>query len=295
MNNPLESFSFAALDDPTFKEDAVREEIIAPLLRSIGYAATGPYRIVRSKVLTHPYVMFGSTKRKLTIIPDYTLITEDIPRFVLDAKAPSESVTEGDNVAQVYSYAIHPEIRAWNYGLCNGRELALFDVRSIAPRQVYDLTRLNESSILDINQKLNPRSIKDDGIMGFALDGGIYMHIVMDMPLDMTITFACVPVVNLWKLSEDAYTMNVSTTGMAERDLMLTFDFTRDLLDQLSEQISTEEAEVIRQQLLSQPFVYRGDASSPRVHITCMQTTDIKFSQSGEMFIPLKVTKFKKA
>jgi hypothetical protein len=131
--------------------------------------------------------------------------------------------------------------------------------------------------------------------MGFALDGGIYMHIVMDMPLDMTITFACVPVVNLWKLSEDAYTMNVSTTGMAERDLMLTFDFTRDLLDQLSEQISTEEAEVIRQQLLSQPFVYRGDASSPRVHITCMQTTDIKFSQSGEMFIPLKVTKFKKA
>jgi hypothetical protein len=294
MKNPLENFSFTALDDPTFKEDAVREEIIAPLLRSIGYSATGPYRIVRSKVLTHPYVMFGSTKRKLNIIPDYTLITEDIPRFVLDAKAPTESVTEGDNVAQVFSYAIHPEIRAWNYGLCNGRQLALFDVRSIAPKQVYDLTRLNESSILDINQKLNPRSIKDDGVLGFALDGGIYLHIVMDMPLDMTITFTCVPVVNLGKLSEDAYTMNVTTTGMADRDLMLTFDFSRDLLAQLFEQLSSEEAEVIRQQLVSQPFMYRGDESSPRVHISCMQTTDIQFSRSGEMFIPLRVTEFKR-
>ena len=117
----------------------------------------------------------------------------------------------------------------------------------------------------------------------------------MDMPLDMTITFACVPVVNLGKLSEDAYTMNVTTKGMAERDLMLTFDFTRDLLDQLMDQISSEESEVIRQQILSQPFMYRGDESSPQVHITCMQTTDIQFSQSGEMFIPLRVTKFKKA
>lgn len=292
--NPLENFSFTALDDPAFKEDAVREEIIAPLLRSIGYTATGPHRIVRSKVLTHPYVMFGASKRKLTLIPDYTLLTENVPRFVLDAKAPSESVTEGNNVAQVYSYAIHPEIRAWNYGLCNGRQLALFDVRSIAPRQVYDLTRLDNSSLLDINQKLNPRSIKEDGILGFALDGGVYLHFVMEMPLDMAITFPCVPIVTLGKMSEDEYSLNVTTTGMADRDLMFTFDFTRDLLEQLFEQISSEEAAVIREHFVSQPFIYRGDESSPQVHVTCRQTTDIQFSQSGEMFIPLKVTEFKR-
>lgn len=293
--NPLEHFQFPALDDPAFKEDAVREEIIAPLLRSLGYTPTGPYRVIRSKVLTHPYVMFGSTRKKLTFVPDYTLFTEDAPRFVLDAKAPSESVTDGDNVAQVYSYAIHPEIRVWNYGLCNGRQLALFDVRSIVPRQVYNLADLSESALLDINQKLNPRSIKDDGILNFKLDGGIYLHIVMDMPLDTTIIFTSVPVVNLGKISDDAYTMNVVVTDMADRELMFAFNFARDLLEQLYTQLSERYCTDIREQLLSQPFIYRGAASSPRVYISCTQTTDIQFSRSGEMFIPLRVTQFRRS
>jgi hypothetical protein len=40
--SPLEDFDFALLDSPDFKEDAVREEIIHPLLNALGYAASGP-------------------------------------------------------------------------------------------------------------------------------------------------------------------------------------------------------------------------------------------------------------
>jgi len=108
------TFDFNCLNDPAFQEDSVREEIIAPLLRSIGYGASGPNKIIRSKPLTHPYVLFGSQKRKVNIVPDYLIAIEDTPYFVLDAKAPSEEITKGDNVSQVYSYAIHPEVRAWN-------------------------------------------------------------------------------------------------------------------------------------------------------------------------------------
>jgi hypothetical protein len=53
--------------------------------------------------------------------------------FVLDAKAPSEEIKTGDNVEQVYSYAIHPEIRVELFALCNGRELILFDVHQKEP------------------------------------------------------------------------------------------------------------------------------------------------------------------
>jgi predicted RNA-binding Zn-ribbon protein involved in translation (DUF1610 family) len=62
-------FDFSALDDPTFKEDAVREEIFAPILRRAGYTPTGSMRVQRSKPLTHPFVMIGSKKHPVSVIP----------------------------------------------------------------------------------------------------------------------------------------------------------------------------------------------------------------------------------
>ena len=47
----LKDFDFKLLDDPDFKEDSVREEIILPLLKYLGYSASGQNRIVRSKSL----------------------------------------------------------------------------------------------------------------------------------------------------------------------------------------------------------------------------------------------------
>lgn len=34
----FEEFDFSLLDDPEFKEDAVREEIVAPILNRLGFA-----------------------------------------------------------------------------------------------------------------------------------------------------------------------------------------------------------------------------------------------------------------
>src|SRR5205823_5274936 len=53
--------------------------------------------------------------------------------FVLDAKAPNEEIKTGHNVEQVYSYAVHPEIRVELFALCNGREFILFDVHEKEP------------------------------------------------------------------------------------------------------------------------------------------------------------------
>jgi hypothetical protein len=98
------------LDDASFKEDAVREEIVHPLLVRLGYASSGDARTVRSKALAHPFVMIGTTKRPITLIPDYVLSVGSEKVLVLDAKSPRQAITSGQNVDQVYSYAIHPEI-----------------------------------------------------------------------------------------------------------------------------------------------------------------------------------------
>lgn len=111
----FEDFDFSLLDSPEFKEDSVREELILP--------------IIRSKTLEHPYVSIGSQPRKISIIPDYVFLSDDKPYWVLDAKSPSEKIRKSEHVEQAYSYAIHPEIRADLYALCNGKEFILYSIK----------------------------------------------------------------------------------------------------------------------------------------------------------------------
>ncbi|WP_242411951.1 DNA methyltransferase [Cyanobacterium sp. IPPAS B-1200] len=110
-------------NNPDFKEDSVREVIILPLLKYLGYDEKN---IIRSKTLQHPFLKIGSKKRPINLIPDYVLKIENSYGWVLDAKAPSENIKTGDNIEQVYSYATHPEIRSNYFALCNGIEFSLF-------------------------------------------------------------------------------------------------------------------------------------------------------------------------
>lgn len=116
---------FRSLDkNPDIKEDSVREVIILPILKELGYKQSD---IVRSKTLQHPFLKIGSNKkRSIKLIPDYCLRVADNFAWVLDAKSPDEGVTDSDNVEQVYCYASHPEIRSTYFALCNGREFALY-------------------------------------------------------------------------------------------------------------------------------------------------------------------------
>ncbi|GMO35909.1 MAG: hypothetical protein Ta2B_16050 [Termitinemataceae bacterium] len=106
-----------------FKEADVRAVIIDPILKELGFTHEN---ILREKTLQSPFLKTGSTKRKLTLIPDYVLKVEDGCAWVLDAKAPTQKIINDDNVEQVYCYAAHPEIRSNYFALCNGIEFSLF-------------------------------------------------------------------------------------------------------------------------------------------------------------------------
>ena len=70
-DNILSGFDFKLLDDPDFKEDAVREEIIVPIIKGLGYSHSKPYKTIRSKRLLHPFVSIGSARKNIYIVPDY--------------------------------------------------------------------------------------------------------------------------------------------------------------------------------------------------------------------------------
>ena len=120
----FDALDFSSLvNNPDFKEDSVREVIILPILKALGYSGEN---IVRSKSLQHPFLKVGSKKKKITLVPDYVLKVENNYAWVLDAKAPDQKIVNDDNVEQVYSYAQHPDIRSKYFALCNGIEFAVY-------------------------------------------------------------------------------------------------------------------------------------------------------------------------
>lgn len=118
-------FDFRSIkDNHEFKEDSVREVIILPLLKFLGY---GEDNIVRSLTLQHPFLKIGSNKKHpILLVPDYVLRIENRYAWVLDAKGPRENLLDEDYVGQVYSYAVHPEIRSNYFALCNGIDFSLY-------------------------------------------------------------------------------------------------------------------------------------------------------------------------
>ena len=114
----------AIAQDPDFKEDSVREVIILPVLKQLGYEQQN---IVRSKTLKHPFLKIGSNKkREIKLVPDYLLKVAENYAWVLDAKSPSQRVDDSGHLEQVYCYATHPEIRSTYFALCNGLEFSLY-------------------------------------------------------------------------------------------------------------------------------------------------------------------------
>ena len=144
MTTILQDFDYKLLQNPDFKEDSVREEIILPILKRLGYTI---HDIVRSKKLEEPFLKVGSQKRPINLFPDYLLKVHDNYAWVLDAKNPTENILYGENVSQVYSYAIHREISAKYFALCNGNEFSLFRATETRPILHFPIQELDNQWI----------------------------------------------------------------------------------------------------------------------------------------------------
>lgn len=70
----LADFDFSLLENKEFKEDSVREEVILPILKALDYSPSGKNKIIRSKTLSHPFVMVGTKRKKLTNYPRYFVV-----------------------------------------------------------------------------------------------------------------------------------------------------------------------------------------------------------------------------
>ena len=89
MENLFEDFDFNLLASPDFKEDAVRDALIGPLLKAIGYSRGGENRI--------------TTKQKASASCNHRFKGSSANQL---SRGPGETITTGKNVQQAYFYAI---------------------------------------------------------------------------------------------------------------------------------------------------------------------------------------------
>lgn len=283
----FENFDFQILQDSDFKEDAVREEIITPILKNVGYTASGKLKIIRSKSVTHPFVYIGSQKRKINIIPDYLLCLDDKPIFVLDAKSPNEELINSHHAEQAFSYSIHPEIRCDHYGLCNGRKLVIYHVKEIDPIAIIDIED-NKDNTTVFNQYLHPEYLQMPEKRDFWEDFGIRAQKAgFDQKQDFI--FVEYLLQDICKVEDNLFTGTAAHGEPDGSNLLVSYDFDKSIFEELLSKLPDKVSNGIQDSLSKQPFQANVNC---KIIITCNTKLGTLTEGAFEKFVPMLITEF---
>ncbi len=288
---PLSHFDFNLLRDRDFKEDSVREEIISPLLRHLGYSASPPNRIIRSKSLTHPFVQIGTRRNEVKIIPDYLLEISGKNQWILDAKGPNEKIHKGVNVEQAFSYAIHPDVRAFTYALCNGHDLVAFSINRIHP--VLDIPLKELSKHLEqLAQTLSPMAFTDPVRLKYKPDFGLYCHKI-GITGSIAQHFYGLGIPHLVKINDSTYSAFLNIR-QDDKWFALSLDFDKQRYQQLLACMPAQLAAEVRSTLSAQPYEIDLNERAPVVNVTARVGKKVHQNER-ESYSPLIVSNFSAA
>ena len=276
----INSTSFESTE---FKEDSVGELIIAPMIAKLGYLPTGSTRVIRSKTLRNPFIRVGTRNHPVTTIPDYTFVVDDKPLLVLDAKAPNQGVLDTAHIQQAYSYAIHPEVRCDEFGLCNGKELAIFSVAQERPLLHLSFDKF-ESEWSEIERFLEPRYLSEPATRLFAPDFGFalkHMGIGNDTELVMLETR-----LNLFGRVSDELMTASANTDFGSGPHCVSFDFHPNLLSKILSGLPELLAEQFGAALSRTPF---QAAAGLVIELDLTATLGDETQGQSETFVPLVI------
>lgn len=274
-----------------FKEDSVREEIIAPILKCLGYSAfDSSNRIIRSPSLEHPCTQFGTKSSRMRLIPDYLVQANGKNAFVVEAKAPSENIITGKNVEQAYSYAIHREVRVRRFVLCNGREISVFDVYKTEPLLYFQLADASENDWGQLYELLSPLIFKNPHLAHYVPDYGIWCLRNGIGPHVVQCFYNCY-INEIAKLDEATFTFIAIV--QREEELMASFDFDISLFDAFMEQVPEHLKDIVRNAVRRSPFKYatKKEQDSFPLNFTAY-LSDAIIKNENEEYLPLQVKEF---
>ncbi|MDO9066943.1 MAG: type I restriction enzyme HsdR N-terminal domain-containing protein [Deltaproteobacteria bacterium] len=158
---------FEPLQFEELNETDIREEVLAPLVRTLGYRSGTINNVIREQSLRYPRAFLGRKDVKKDPLlrgkADYILEASGKVRWVIEAKAPDVEI-DIDAIEQAWSYANHAEIRAVYFVLSNGKTLQIFQTNQ-GPNSgpIFSITYEElEEKLLNIKNILSPEAILRD-------------------------------------------------------------------------------------------------------------------------------------
>lgn len=248
----FDDFDMSLLEDSCFKEDSVREVLLVPILKRLGYKESGDHKILRSKSLNHPFVRLGVQKFKINIVPDYILSYKDNHLVVVEAKSPKEDILKnGAHIEQAYSYAIHPEVRAEKYCLFNGRYLVIYSVSKYEPVLIVKIDDIEKKWKL-IEKELLPKYIIDPNLKDYVPDLGLSL-MKAGAPEGLALTFFPFRVMDISKTSDVLYT-TFSCLDSEDGGIGVSLDYNEEQLEIILSKLDSAVSSAVRRQLSHAPF-----------------------------------------
>lgn len=294
----FKDFDFNLLDSLEFKEDAVREEIVFPILKKLGYSASSENKIIRSKSLKHPFCYFGTKKEMVNIIPDYTFEIKGENKWILDAKRPTENIVSGKNVSQAYSYAIHQEIQSEVFCLCNGKEISIFSTKNYEMLLHFQIKDLKENWN-KLEKIIGPEFIQKPFLKNFKLDLGLFiMRTGTENCFFEPMIFPFEAINAIAKLNDNEYCISgifkFNQEGYSHLEFMGTFDFKNKEYQELLSILPKDIKKTISDSLSHQPFKY-VESNTPKFYFNLFAILDDKIlTNDNESYLPLIVDHFEK-
>jgi len=285
--NPIEGFDFQVLNDPDFKEDSVREEIISPILKSLGYGVTKPHRMIRSMGLEHPFVSVGSARKNITCIPDYLMEVDDRYAWVLEAKGPNENILSGKHVEQAYSYAIHSEIRVPLFALCNGKEFVLYHISNDKPLLYFNMVSL-PNYFENLAKYVAPRNVLNADFR-LAKDLGLHLKRLGFQEFD-SIIFPDILIRFIGQLDPDMFTTATGTKTEEGDSYAMSLDFSEDVLEQMVGKIPSQAMELLRVRDKEERQVVEFVDGGYKLTVDCRVGVDLQ-ENADEIFLPFIVNR----
>lgn len=288
----LVKFDYEVLNNSEFKEDSVREEIIMPLIKALGYDYKGKYKIVRSRKLQHPFTMIGANKYKISIFPDYILECDGKCVCIIEAKAPSESLDNEECISQAYSYAVHREVAAKFYVLCNGKEFRLYSTSLLMPVMVFRMDYLM-SHFNKLNAIMGAVNILTYSEKRIAKDLGIHLKMLSAGSIEQRFTFMDFPIYQIILVEPDTYTVD-STIVIDGEKYCGSFDFNYDTLLGLRNVLPAEALEKLKEPFEGIPIRVELIGRTIEVGIICKLGEKI-YENVNEHYMPLRICDFQYA
>jgi len=285
LYNILEGFDFELLINSDFKEDSVREEIILPIIKGLGYSASKPNQIIRSRKLLHPYVSIGSKRKDIYIIPDYLFEVNGKPAWILDAKSPTEPIIKSKHVEQAYSYAIHNEIRVKFFALCNGLEFALYNIEEIEPMLHFPIKAL-PFYWDSLKKYLTPERVFDGNSLKYKKDLGLHLKRLGFDSYDSLI-FSDVPITHIDQMDPDFFTFSGAINENGE-SYVVSFDFGYNVFEQLRGKIPDEAYNKLKVRIKDYRQGVQFADMIYFIHIDCRIGENLQENEK-EIFLPMWV------